>query len=83
MDLTVQWSNRAELEFDNILDYWNKRNGSERYSKKLMELVDQSIEGLAKYPESGRLTDNQSVRYKIVKDYFLYYSYDKNHVIRG
>jgi len=31
-----------------------------------------------KFPESGQQTDNLFIRYKIVKDYFLYYSFDES-----
>ena len=77
MGLAVKWSDRAEWEFDDILNYWNERNGSQRYSTKLINLVNESIEKLTEYPDSGQATDNLFVRYKIVKDYFLYYSFDE------
>ena len=77
MELAIKWSSRAEFKFDDILTYWNERNGSQRYSQKLIILVNKSIEKLTKYPESGQSTDNPFVRYKIVKDYFLYYSFDE------
>ena len=77
MELDVRWSNRAEWEFDEILKYWNERNGSQLYSLKLINLVNESIEKLTKFPESGQATDNLFIRYKIVKDYFLYYSFDE------
>lgn len=76
MDLVVQWSDRAESELDYILNYWNDRNGSRRYSLRLISLVNDTIDKLAKNPESGRRTNNLFIRYRIVKDYFLYYSYD-------
>ena len=77
MELVVRWSNRAEWEFDEILKYWNERNGSQLYSLKLINLINASIEKLTYFPESGKATDNLFIRYKIVKDYFLYYSFDE------
>ncbi len=65
------------MKFDEILNYWNKRNGSPRYSIKLINLFDESIMKLTNYPDSGKPTDNLLVKYKIVKDYFLYYSFDE------
>jgi len=78
MELDVKWSNRAEREFDKILNYWNDRNGSKLYSLKLINLVNESIKKLTQFPESGQQTDNLFIRYKIVKDYFLYYSFDES-----
>lgn len=77
MGLKIEWSIRAESEFDQILNYWNERIGSKKYSNKLITITNQSIEKLSNFPESGRATDNPIIRYKIVRDYFLYYSFDE------
>ena len=35
------------------------------------------LKTLTKYPESGKLTENSLVRAKIIKDYYLFYTFDK------
>ncbi len=77
MDLKVQWSTKAENEFDDILSYWNNRNKSFKYSIKLLELFNESIDKLTSFPKTGRITENPNVRFSIIKDYFIYYSFDK------
>lgn len=72
MDLEVNWTNEAKIQFTEILNYWDHKNGSSTYSKKLLNLVDQSILRLLKFPEIGRRTDNERIRLKIIKDYFVY-----------
>jgi len=76
MILQAKWTKEAKLQFKDILDYWDRRNGSSRYSAKLINIVDQTIERLLEFPEIGRVTENDRIRLKIIKDYFIYYSFD-------
>lgn len=76
MVVQIKWTKEAKFQFNEILDYWDFRNGSSIYSTKLLVLVDQTIKILLKYPEIGRPTENVRIRMKIIKDYFLYYSFD-------
>lgn len=78
MVLQVKWTDEATLQFKEILSYWEDRNGSSTYSEKLLNFVDKSILRLQEYPEIGRKTENKRIRLKIIKDYFLYYSFDNN-----
>lgn len=72
----IIWAKRAQQDRKAILSYWNDRNNSKVYSKKLNRLFIQAIEILAYYPQLGRKTDNEKARMKIVKDYFLIYEFD-------
>ncbi len=72
----IVWSPRAQVLLKKILDYWEDRNGTSTYSKKLFKLFENALFSLAKMPESGSLTENKKIRYKIVRDYFLYYTFD-------
>ena len=72
----IVWSPRAQVLLKKILDYWEVRNGTSTYSKKLFKLFENALFSLAKMPESGSLTENKKIRYKIVRDYFLYYTFD-------
>jgi len=81
MVLQISWTLEAKNQFKEILDYWDERNGSSIYSEKLLKLVSHSIIRLQKHPEIGRITENPRIRLKIIKDYFLYYSFDDEKVI--
>lgn len=72
----IIWAKREQQNRKAILSYWNDRNNSKVYSKKLNRLFIQAIEILAYYPQLGRKTDNEKARMKIVKDYFLIYEFD-------
>jgi len=43
MDLGVKWSKKAEFELDEILEYWNSRNGNYNYSLKLIASFNKTI----------------------------------------
>lgn len=78
MDRRIIWSERSQNDRKEILKYWNKRNKSNAYSKKLNELFKKAIRLIAEYPEIGKLTDDSSARIKIVRDYLLIYELDQN-----
>ena len=76
MALQIIWTPDAIQHFNQILEYWIECNGSPAYSQKLYQTVKSTLLLLTKYPESGKLTEKQGIRAKIVKDYYLFYSYN-------
>lgn len=78
----IIWSKRSQTDRKEIFRYWNKRNNSNYYSKKLNELFKQAVRLIAEYPEIGKPTDDKNVRIKIVKDYLIIYEIDeKDHLL--
>jgi plasmid stabilization system protein ParE len=69
----VIWSNLARDEKYGIFTYWNSRNKSTAYSKKLNGLFNEAIKLIKDFPEIGRLTDIHCVRRFVVKDYLILY----------
>ena len=59
MVLQVKWTKEAKVQFKDIIDYWDVRNDSSRYSQKLINIVDQAIVRLLEFPEIGRFTENE------------------------
>ena len=80
MALQVIWTLDAKEHLNEILDYWHQRNGTKTYSQKLYQTVKNALKTLVQYPESGRITENSSIRAKIIKDYYLFYMFDKTHL---
>jgi len=72
----IKWTVKANLERRDILSYWIDRNKSKAYSLRLNEMFTQALNGLAENPLTGRRTDYDNVRVKIVRDYLLFYEYD-------
>ena len=69
----VDWSKDARLDLYDILDFYNKRNGTTIYSKKLNTKINKSINQLSNNPFLGTQTDYDSVRALITGDYQIIY----------
>lgn len=80
MALQIEWTDKALNHLEDILDYWEDRNGNRTYSNKLYVIFQEALTILSKHPHSGRQTDNVFLRKKIVRDYFLYYSHDTEYI---
>jgi addiction module RelE/StbE family toxin len=69
----ITWSSRAQNDRKMIFEYWNNRNKSNLYSRKLNELISKSLALIAKYPQIGKRTDKKNVRLKVLKDCLIIY----------
>ncbi|GAB4246198.1 MAG: hypothetical protein Tsb0034_25090 [Ekhidna sp.] len=69
----VVWTQTAYSQKIAVLDYWNKKNGSNSYSRKLEDAVNNAIELLQKFPHLGVKTQLANVRVKVIKNYLLIY----------
>lgn len=69
----IVWSLRAQSDRKEILDYWRRRNKSSTYSRKLNQVLKETVEIIRDFPQIGTLTDTDDVRVKIVKDYQIFY----------
>lgn len=67
----VVWSLRAQEDRKSILDYWQQRNGSITYSKKLNYLFKEAVRIIKSFPQIGKPTDQKNVRIKIARDNFI------------
>ncbi len=73
----VIWTKRAQNDRYSIFNYWNKRNRSKAYSKKLNNLFIASIEFVASHPHTGKLTDRNEIRIKFASHFALIYEYNE------
>ncbi len=73
MAFKIVWTDRARLDRKEILTYWNNRNKSNRYSRKLNLLFNNSIERLQDFPLIGKAIGYKDTRYLIVRDYLIFY----------
>jgi len=67
------WSRQSQGNKKEIFDYWNDRNKSREYSRKLDELFNTAAELLVLYPNLGKKTDIQNIRIKLVRNYLMIY----------
>lgn len=73
--LSIKWTKPATKDKTNILTYWVKRNGSEKYSEKINTETNKAIQSILQNPYIGtKVKDTKDVRRLIVmKDYSLFY----------
>ena len=68
----IVWAPEARWQINEIFRYYNNRNKSKRYSRKLRNLLQENIRLLQKQPYIGkRLSDNYRVLF--VAYYHLFY----------
>ncbi len=77
----VTWTLRALNDRKKILQYWINRNKSNRYSIQLDHLKRESISLISNFPEIGKPTNDDTIRIKIIKDYFILYEIFENEII--
>jgi plasmid stabilization system protein ParE len=70
---TIIWTHNAVIQRRNIFIYWNNRNGSSEYSKRLLGLIRNRLILLIKFPEVGKLTDYPNLRVVVIENYLLFY----------
>jgi toxin YoeB len=76
----IIWVQLAIDDKFQILNYWDNRNKSKRFSKELNRLLNNAANLVGKYPFMGKKTDVPNIRIKIVKDYFLVYEILKDKI---
>lgn len=69
----VIWSPDALNDKIDIYSYWNNRNKSKSYSRKLDRLFRDTIKSILKTPSLGRKTNVENVKRIIARDYFIIY----------
>mgnify|MGYP000721970917 CR=1 FL=1 len=71
MALQIEWTDKALEQLDDILNYWEDRNGRRTYSNKLYSIFQEALEVLSRYPDSGRQTNNLCLKKKSIRDYII------------
>ena len=69
----VIWSEDAFKDKVQIFSYWNNRNKSNLYSRRLNRLFKDTIKSILKTPTLGRKTNIENVKRIIARDYFIIY----------
>lgn len=69
----VIWSEDAFQDKVQIFTYWNSRNKSNLYSRKLNRLFKDTIKSILEAATLGRKTNIENVKRIIARDYFIIY----------
>ncbi len=62
MALEILYSPQFFDNLESILNFFDERNGSDHFSKKLLKMIHKQIKLLQSMPEIGRQTDFPGVR---------------------
>ncbi|MCR5574217.1 MAG: type II toxin-antitoxin system RelE/ParE family toxin [Bacteroidaceae bacterium] len=73
MALEILYSQQFADNMESILRYFDERNGSDAYTRKLMGMIHSQIQTLTIFPEIGRMTDFPGVRILFVERYGIEY----------
>ena len=73
MALEILYSPQFADSLEAILTFFDERNGSDLFSKKLMKMIRRQIGILKTMPEIGRLTDFPDVRILFVERFGIEY----------
>lgn len=76
-EIKVEWTHFAKKQRDEIFEYWNNRNKSNSYSKKLNLVIKKKTNQLKFQPFSGKKTINETTRMLVFKNYSLIYNIEQ------
>lgn len=77
----IIWTERAQKERVELLNFWIKNNKSTVYSRKLNELIQRSLRIISNYPMIGKPTRIKNVRVKILSNYLIIYEVEPQKII--
>ena len=81
MALEISYSPQFFDSLEAILNFFDERNGSDRFSKKLLKMIYKQVLLLKTMPEIGRLTDFSGVRVLFVERFGIEYQIRDNAVL--
>ncbi len=76
----IVWSRKSQDDKKDIFLYWNNRNISKLYSKKLNKLFIAAVEFVAEFPLVGKKSNIENVRMKVVRDYLIIYEFNAEYM---
>ena len=81
MAYQIVWTQKANTERQDILQFWIDHNKSKVFSLKLDKLFITALRDLSKKPTIGRKTEFENVRVKIVREYLIFYEIVKRDIV--
>jgi len=77
----LKWTRIAIRQRNHIFEYWNERNKSNAYSKKLNRNIKERITLLKQFPNLGKTTDFGHTRVILLGHYSIFYQFIENSII--
>ena len=70
----IVFSKRAFLDIDRIIEFNNRRNQSDTYSRKFLAGLHKRLKLLQKHPLTGIATDEENVLLLVWDQYYVFYT---------
>jgi plasmid stabilization system protein ParE len=77
----VTWTKVSEIQLQEILQFFTRRNKSPQYSRKLYKKFKAELKTAAKNPEIGIQTRLNQIRGLIIEDYILFYEILEDRIV--
>jgi len=77
----IIWKERAQKDRKEIFTFWSTQNKSSFYSRKLNELIKESLKLISRHPFIGKPTNKENVRVKILKAYLIIYEITPKEIV--
>ncbi len=71
--LTLRWTLTALTQRNHIFKYWNKRNKSTEYSKRLLKVINERTKLILSFSEMGRISEYGNHRVVLLEHYSIFY----------
>jgi hypothetical protein len=72
----VEWTETSIQDRFKIYKFWRQHNKSNLYSERLELLFKNAAQLISEFPDIGVKTNTPNVRFKVIKDYKLFYQTD-------
>ncbi|MGG7036206.1 MAG: type II toxin-antitoxin system RelE/ParE family toxin [Flavobacterium sp.] len=77
----IIWASTAKVQLFDILEYFNFRNKSKTYSRKLYKKIQLDLNSLLLQPNIGKKANAVNVRGLLVENYYIFYELNEKHII--
>ncbi|MBK8483015.1 MAG: type II toxin-antitoxin system RelE/ParE family toxin [Saprospiraceae bacterium] len=81
MTKPIAWSQNAKNDLKNIKKFFDTRNQSSTYSKKLLKTFRDSAKLIEKFPLLSIPTENDNVRGFVILEYIIFYEIMSEHIL--
>lgn len=76
----IIWSLRAKIELEDVLEFFNHRNGNSNYSLKILLEIEDLLKTLSATEFIGRLTSNKKTRVITMEVYLIFYETNEDRI---
>ena len=76
MALTIEFSRRSTSQLQKILEFYDERNGSDMYSRRLLHCLLEDLQRLAETPSASSPSTRLDVRFIYLMGFTIIFRYN-------